>query len=220
MIVRPGSPSHASLVVVAAGVPLAAAAPAPMSIVLPPDTSALKPSPHPGYAIAQQKCGICHSADYVDYQPPNMTYAQWTAEMKKMKALYGAPLDDREIAPLAAYLTATYGDGVVPAETAAAAPTTPAAASAATPAAASSIDVPKLLADGGCLACHADDRAVFGPAYRDVAARYRGDANAIATVGAHIRDGGQGRWGTAAMPANPALTPEQVTALADYVLRR
>ncbi len=208
--------SRAVFVAVAAGASFAAAAPAP--IVLPPDTSALKPSSLPGYAIAQQKCGICHSADYVDYQPPGMTLAQWTAEMKKMKGLYGAPLDDREIGPLAAYLTVVYGDGVVPPATeSTAAASAPAAQAAGAPAA---VDVSKLLADGGCLACHANDKAVFGPAYRDVAARYRGDANALATVGAHIRDGGQGRWGSSAMPANPTLTPEQTTALASYVLKQ
>ena len=83
---------------------------APRTITLPAEDAALKPSALPGYAVAQQKCGICHSADYVDYQPPGMTLAQWTAEMKKMKALYGAPLDDREIDLLAAYLATTYGD--------------------------------------------------------------------------------------------------------------
>jgi cytochrome c551/c552 len=184
---------------------------APVSITLPPDTSALKPSPLPGYAVAQQKCGICHSADYVDYQPPNMTLVQWTAEMKKMKALYGAPIDDREIELLAVYLTTTYGD----AKTAEAPPPAPPAPPVVTTGVA---DLTQLLTDNGCLACHANDRKIVGPAYHDVAARYRGDASAVATLTAHIRDGGTGRWGTVPMPPFANLTVEQATQLAVHVL--
>ncbi|MEO5820675.1 MAG: cytochrome c [Vicinamibacteraceae bacterium] len=81
----------------------------PKRMTLPPDTSRLRPSDLPGYAIAQQKCGICHSADYVSFQPPNMTQAQWTAETTKMRQAYGAPVDDQEIRSLGAYLAVAYG---------------------------------------------------------------------------------------------------------------
>ena len=53
------------------------------------DTSTLRASDLPGYAIALQKCGICHSADYISFQPPGMDLAQWTAEMTKMQHSYG-----------------------------------------------------------------------------------------------------------------------------------
>ncbi len=128
--------------------------------------------------------------------------------MKKMKALYGAPIDDREIALLAGYLTTSYGDGQVPAAVEGAAQSPP------------SIDAAKLLTDNGCLACHANDKTVFGPAYRDVAARYHGDAGATVAVAAHIHDGSVGRWGSAPMPAFSTLTAEQIGALTDYVLKQ
>jgi cytochrome c len=80
------------------------------NIELPPETAKLKPANLPGYQIAAAKCGICHSADYISFQPPGMTQAQWTAEMKKMQHAYGAPLDDDEVKLLGIYLAVTYGD--------------------------------------------------------------------------------------------------------------
>ena len=77
---------------------------------LPPETARLKTSSLAGFAIAERKCGICHSADYIDYQPPGMTEAQWTGEMTKMQHMYGAPIDAAEIKLLGIYLAATYGD--------------------------------------------------------------------------------------------------------------
>jgi hypothetical protein len=79
-------------------------------IKLPKETAVLRPSSLFGYRIAREKCGICHSADYINLQPPRMTLAQWTAEMVKMQHAYGAPLDEAEIKLLAIYLTSAYGD--------------------------------------------------------------------------------------------------------------
>jgi len=79
-------------------------------IKLPSENAALRPSELPGYTIAAHKCGICHSLDYINLQPPHMSLAQWTAEMVKMQRAYGAPIDETEINLLGAYFTATYGD--------------------------------------------------------------------------------------------------------------
>jgi hypothetical protein len=81
----------------------------PQRITLPPDTSTLRPSTLPGYTVAQQKCRICHSADYINFQPPELTQTQWTAEATKMRQAYGAPLDDQEIRRVGAYLAVAYG---------------------------------------------------------------------------------------------------------------
>jgi mono/diheme cytochrome c family protein len=78
-------------------------------IELPGENLQLRQSTLPGFEIAVGKCGICHSADYIAYQPPGMTQAQWTAEMTKMQHLYGAPISDDEVALLAAYLATAYG---------------------------------------------------------------------------------------------------------------
>ena len=82
----------------------------PVEIRLPPETAQLKPSELPGFVVAAQKCALCHSADYISFQPPGMTKAQWTAEMVKMQHTYGAPIDDAEVRLLGIYLAATYGD--------------------------------------------------------------------------------------------------------------
>jgi mono/diheme cytochrome c family protein len=79
-------------------------------IALPKETAELRPSELTGYRIALQKCGVCHSADYVNLQPPRMTLAQWTSEMVKMQRAYGAPIDDEDIKLLAIYLASVYGD--------------------------------------------------------------------------------------------------------------
>ena len=80
------------------------------TITLPPETAQLKPSDLPGYPIARAKCAICHSADYIEYQPPQMTLTQWTAEVQKMQHSYGAPIDADEIKLISSYLASTYGD--------------------------------------------------------------------------------------------------------------
>ena len=77
-------------------------------IALPEDASTLTPSQLPGYRTAQLKCGLCHSADYINLQPRGLTTAQWSAEMVKMQKTYGAPLSDEEVAQLAEYLAAAY----------------------------------------------------------------------------------------------------------------
>ena len=200
---------------------LGSASAAPADIKLPGETAKLRASTLPGYEIASQKCGICHSADYVQYQPPKMTKAQWTAEMTKMQHVYGAPISDDDIKLLGIYLAATYGDAsTVTADDKAAKPATVAAAgpAGAPPATASNVDVQALLTSNGCLACHALDHKVVGPGYHDVAVRYKADAQAVAHVTASIQKGGSGKWGTVPMPPFPALSEGDAKALATYVL--
>ena len=79
-------------------------------IELPAETAQLKPSALAGYSIARGKCSICHSLDYILYQPPQMSQAQWTAEVQKMQRSYGAPLDANEIKLVGIYLATVYGD--------------------------------------------------------------------------------------------------------------
>ena len=108
-----GSPHwavRAAAAILLGGAAICAAGEAPHAIALPPETAVLTASPLPGYKIAVEKCGICHSADYINLQPPQMSLAQWTAEMVKMQHAYGAPIDDAEIKLLGIYLASAYGD--------------------------------------------------------------------------------------------------------------
>jgi cytochrome c len=69
-----------------------------------------------------------------------------------------------------------------------------------------------------CLACHAVDKKVVGPAYNEVAKKYAGDKDAVAKLAEKIQKGGSGVWGTMPMPANPQVSPEEAKTLATWVL--
>jgi cytochrome c len=68
-----------------------------------------------------------------------------------------------------------------------------------------------------CLACHAVDKKVVGPAYKDVAAKYKGDKTAVAKLADKVQKGGVGVWGQVPMPANP-ITPDEAKTLVTWVL--
>jgi len=69
-----------------------------------------------------------------------------------------------------------------------------------------------------CLACHAIDKKLVGPAYKDVAAKYKGDKDAAAKLAKKIREGGVGAWGQVPMPANPQVNEQEAMSLAKWVL--
>jgi len=193
---------------------MAMAGAAPLSIELPPETAAFKPSSLPGYALAQQKCSTCHSADYINFQPPGMSLEQWTAEAGKMKNAYGAPISDDDVSIIGAYLAATYGTAQA-SDAKVQAASNPSKAQGA-PAAKN--DAMALLQNNACLSCHATDHKVVGPAYHDVAAKYAGDSQALEKVMASIQQGGSGKWGNVPMPSFAQLSAEDLKALATFVL--
>lgn len=82
----------------------------------------------------------------------------------------------------------------------------------------SEADALALAKKNGCLACHAIDKKVFGPAWRDVAAKYRGDAGAEARLTEKIAKGGSGSWGNTPMPPNPKISEAERLFLAKFVL--
>lgn len=69
-----------------------------------------------------------------------------------------------------------------------------------------------------CLTCHAIDKKVVGPAWRDVAAKYRGDAGARDRLADKMAKGGSGNWGAMPMPGNSRLSLADREALATFVL--
>jgi cytochrome c len=66
----------------------------------------------------------------------------------------------------------------------------------------------KLMKDKGCTACHANDKKVIGPAYKEVAKKYKGDAGAAAKLAEKVIKGGQGVWGPIPMPPNKVTDDE------------
>ncbi len=77
----------------------------PRTYVLPEETVRLLPGP--GLDVAKV-CTGCHSPDYVGTQPPHQGKAFWTAEVTKMKKVFGAPVEDADMERIIDYLTATY----------------------------------------------------------------------------------------------------------------
>jgi cytochrome c len=75
-----------------------------------------------------------------------------------------------------------------------------------------------LAAKSACLACHAVDKKVVGPAYKDVAAKHKGQADGLEKVMARIKSGGSGMYGPVPMPPQPNLKDDQVKLLAEWVL--
>ena len=69
-----------------------------------------------------------------------------------------------------------------------------------------------------CMACHAVDKKLVGPAYQDVAKKYAGQKDAVAQLSDSIRKGGAGKWGPVPMPAQAALSDDEVKTLATWVL--
>lgn len=70
----------------------------------------------------------------------------------------------------------------------------------------------------GCAACHAIDKKIIGPAYVDVAAKYKGDAGAAAKLTAKVKAGGVGVWGQIPMPPNSQVSDADIKDLVAWIL--
>lgn len=69
-----------------------------------------------------------------------------------------------------------------------------------------------------CMACHAMDKKLVGPSYKDVAAKYAGDKAAVEKLAGKIMKGGSGIWGAVPMPANAQVTDAEAKTLAAWVM--
>jgi sulfite dehydrogenase len=180
-----------------------AASTSELKIQLPQETASLKPGP--GVELANSRCLVCHSADYISTQPP-MPAAFWKSTALKMRDKYGAELPDTDVEPVVAYLTSAYGTG------AAAAPAAPA------PAAAPGRSGPELAEAYRCTSCHSVERHRTGPAFKDVAKKYAGRSDGPKRVERQIRKGGSGQWGTIPMPKFPDIPKRDVDTLTAWIL--
>jgi cytochrome c len=69
-----------------------------------------------------------------------------------------------------------------------------------------------------CMGCHAVDRKVVGPSFQQIAAKYKGDAQAPAKLVNKVKDGGSGVWGVLPMPPHPAMSDADIRTVVDWVL--
>lgn len=75
-----------------------------------------------------------------------------------------------------------------------------------------------LLKKHACTACHAIDKKMVGPAYKDVAAKYRGNAQAQTVLMEKVKKGGVGNWGQVPMPPNAAVPDADIKTMVTHIL--
>jgi len=155
-----------------------------------------------------------------------------------------ADLTDTEVARAVAFMAnaggAAFKEPAAPAAPAAPAPVASASpiasAAAATPVAAAPAPAPvptaaaapagaldqksaeAMMQKNGCAACHGIDKKIVGPAYVDVAAKYRGDKNALAQLSQKVKAGGSGVWGAVPMPPNAQVSDADIKSLVSWIL--
>ena len=69
-----------------------------------------------------------------------------------------------------------------------------------------------------CMACHAIDTKLVGPSYKDVAAKYAGQKDAVDKLSQKVLKGGAGVWGAVPMPANPQVTDAEAKQLVQWIM--
>jgi len=69
-----------------------------------------------------------------------------------------------------------------------------------------------------CMACHAIDKKLVDPSYKDVAAKYAGQKDAVDKLAQKVVKGGSGSWGAVPMPANPQVTEAEAKQLVGWIL--
>jgi len=135
----------------------------------------------------------------------------------------GARFNEPPAAPTPAIATASTPAAPAAATAPVAAITAPAAPSAAAAAAkpGAPLDMKAaeaLMQKDGCAACHGIDKKIVGPAYVEVAAKYKGDAGANAKLAQKVKAGGAGVWGQIPMPPNPQVSDDDIKALVSWIL--
>jgi len=188
--------------------------------------------------FASMNCDGCHGGGATGWEGPSLVDGRWRyggadeevfqsifyGRPKGMPA-YGGVLGVNGAWMLVAYLksqpvpavvpTTNYEELDKPAPPASGSAQPPAAPA---PAAAPPADPRAKLAQYGCIACHAIDQKVVGPALRDIAAKYRGKEGAAQQLEAKVENGGVGVWGTIPMPPNSAVPDAEVHSIVNWIL--
>jgi len=158
----------------------------------------------PGAGLTNAKCSICHDNEHIARS--KLSRNEWEDNLKSMIERGMPPLTADETRTIVDYLSTYYGPKPAPAP----APDTLATGG--------DDPVSRLLATHACTACHAVDKGIVGPGFRDIAGRYAGDAGAAARLAAKVRAGGQGAWGAVPMPPNAAISDAELKMLVAWVL--
>ena len=76
----------------------------------------------------------------------------------------------------------------------------------------------KLAQASGCMTCHGIDKKVIGPAFKDIAAKYRNNKGAEAALIDKVKKGGKGVWGETPMPPNAHVSDQNIKTLVEWIL--
>lgn len=161
--------------------------------------------PGKGVDITTARCVLCHDAQHITRT--RLSRGEWEFSIKNMIER-GAPIAPAEIAPILEYLATYYNRDSAPPAADASAPVEPADT------------VTRLLTANACSACHQLDKRVVGPSFKEVAAKYAGDAAAAGALSKKIKDGGAGVWGAVPMPPNAALSDADLVRVVGWILQQ
>jgi len=76
----------------------------------------------------------------------------------------------------------------------------------------------KLAQSSGCMTCHAVDKKIIGPSFKEITVKYRNDKNVQADLFKKIKSGGKGVWGETPMPPNAHVKDEDIKTLVHWIL--
>jgi cytochrome c551/c552 len=160
--------------------------------------------PGKGVELTTSRCVICHDAQHITRA--KLSRDEWAFNVKNMIER-GAPITPEEIQPIVDYLATYYNrDSAPPVETMAGSSTEDPAQ--------------KLLTSNACIACHAVDRKLIGPAFREIAQRYKEQGGAQDQLAKKIREGGSGAWGAIPMPPHLHLQDADLKLMVSWIMRQ
>jgi cytochrome c len=79
-------------------------------------------------------------------------------------------------------------------------------------------DAMNIAGKNACMGCHAIDRKIVGPSFQQIAAKYKGDAQAPVRLEAKVRDGGSGVWGVLPMPSHRSMDSADIKKVVGWIL--
>ncbi len=161
--------------------------------------------PGKGADLTMAKCAICHDITHVTRS--RLSREEWEDNIKVMIAR-GMPIEAHEIPVIVDYLATYYNRDKAPPPAEAAAPVS------------APLSIDRVVATHGCTACHATDKRLVGPAFREIAAKYRGQDGAAAHLARKVKEGGAGAWGPVPMPPHPQIADDELTRIAGWVLQQ
>ena len=76
----------------------------------------------------------------------------------------------------------------------------------------------EIASKNSCMGCHAMDKKVVGPSYKDIAAKYKGQPDAVDKLVKKVKVGGGGVWGAVLMPGNSSISDADAKTVVQWIL--